>query len=414
MRIGIVVYLILSLCCLTAFTKTISVGNGHQYHSISKALEKTRNGDTLLIHKGVYKEKNIVIDKAITIKGINNPVLDGENKYEILTIKSDNVKVAGLTFSQSGKSSLQDLAAIKLLRVKDVTISDNTLLNNYFGIYLANSNNCLITKNKIKGAGLSQQSSGNGIHLWKCKNINIIRNESRGHRDGIYFEFVTESNIRNNISENNLRYGLHFMFSDNDSYEGNTFKSNGAGVAVMYTKNVKMKHNHFLNNWGSGAYGILLKDIRDSEIEDNVFEGNTTGIYAESASRIHISKNEFIRNGWALRITSSCDGLTINTNNFIGNTFDMASTSYSNITVNSFDGNYWDKYDGYDLDKNTKGDVPYYPVSLSTMLVEKAPTSTYFLHSFVLDLINQSEKMLPNIVPEGIKDSSPLMKKIAL
>jgi nitrous oxidase accessory protein len=204
------------------------------------------------------------------------------------------------------------------------------------------------------------------------------------------------------------------MFSDNDSYEDNIFRENGAGVAVMYTKNVKMKRNHFEMNWGSGAYGILLKDIRDSEITGNIFEGNTTGIFAESASRITMTKNSFLRNGWALRISSSSDGLNIYGNNFIGNTFDMASTTFNNITQNTYDGNYWDKYDGYDLNKDKKGDVPYYPVSLSTMLVERIPTSAYFLHSFVLNLINQSEKMLPNLIPEGIKDSSPLMKKIAL
>jgi nitrous oxidase accessory protein len=26
--------------------------------------------------------------------------------------------------------------------------------------------------------------------------------------------------------------------------------------------------------------------------------------------------------------------------------------------------NYWDKYEGYDLDKNKIGDIPYHPLSL--------------------------------------------------
>lgn len=394
--------------------KNYKVCKSCEFKTIKSALLKANNGDTLFIHEGEYKEGNIAISKSVTLIGVNKPVLDGLNKFEILTITANNVIVKGLTFKHSGKSSLEDLAAVKLIRVSNVLIEENVLTDNYFGIYLANCSDSRIHKNKIQGAGLSQQASGNGIHLWKSKKIKIESNESRGHRDGIYFEFVTESEIVKNISEKNLRYGLHFMFSDNDSYEGNTFRENGAGVAVMYTKNVKMKKNHFHLNWGSGAYGILLKDIRDSEITENTFEGNTTGIYAESASRINITNNKFLRNGWALRITSSCDGISITHNNFTGNTFDMAAISSNNITENKYDGNYWDKYDGYDLDKNNKGDVPYYPVSLSTLLVEKVPAAAYFLHSFVLNLINTSEKMLPSLIPDEIRDNHPSMHKFPL
>lgn len=394
--------------------RTIKVGAKFSCKTIHSAIEAARDGDTIQVFPGKYSEGNISIKKRIHLAGSGMPVLDGENKHEIITVLRDSVSITGMKFMNSGRSSLQDLAAIKLSRVNHVLVSGNELENNYFGIYLAGSSQCAVVKNKIKGSGLTQQESGNGIHLWKCSRIRIEGNESRGHRDGIYFEFVTESRITGNTSEKNLRYGLHFMFSDNDTYCNNIFRSNGAGVAVMYTKNVKMYHNLFELNWGSGAYGILLKDIRDSEIKNNVFKGNTTGIYAESVSRVTVAQNSFNKNGWAMRITSSCDQVTVTKNNFIGNTFDMASNTSALIAVNSFDGNYWDKYDGYDLNKDSKGDVPYFPVCLSTMLVEKNPTTSYFLHSFVLDVINNTEKVLPTLTPQGIKDNSPAIKKFGL
>lgn len=407
---------VLILLCLATQLKGNRIHVGKQYpnKSISSAIAKANSGDTILIHEGNYSEGNIKVDKALVITGLNFPVVSGAGKYEIFTVAANNVTITGLKLVSSGKSSLTDLAAIKLQRVSGATISGNILENNYFGIYLAGSSECKISGNKIRGNGQTQQESGNGIHLWKCNKILIEQNESRGHRDGIYFEFVTESSIIKNTSENNLRYGLHFMFSDNDKYEYNTFRNNGAGVAVMYTKNVRMYKNHFELNWGSGAYAILLKDIRDSEIKDNVFSGNTTGIYAESVSRVVIQNNTFSKNGWALRLTSSCDAVKITGNNFIGNTFDMASNTVASMTENSYDGNYWDKYEGYDLNKDKKGDVPYYPVSLSTMLVEKNNTTAYFLHSFVLELINQSEKVIPSLIPEGIRDNVPSMKKFHL
>src|SRR5690606_31426869 len=105
--------------------------------------------------------------------------------------------------------------------------------------------------------------------------ITLEDNQVSGHRDGFYFEFVKNSVILRNTSSENLRYGLHFMFSDGNRYEDNRFVSNGAGVAVMYTREIIMRKNRFLNNWGPTAYGLLLKDISNSEISANLFQGNT-------------------------------------------------------------------------------------------------------------------------------------------
>jgi nitrous oxidase accessory protein len=104
----------------------------------------------------------------------------------------------------------------------------------------------------------------------------IAGNVVEGHRDGIYFEFVTNSVIENNQSMHNVRYGLHFMFSHHNSYVGNQFSGNGAGVAVMFSNHVTMSKNVFSDNRGSAAYGILMKEISDSWVEGNYFLRNTT------------------------------------------------------------------------------------------------------------------------------------------
>jgi nitrous oxidase accessory protein len=140
---------------------------------------------------------------------------------------------------------------------------------------------CEVVSNEIISNAVSENFSGNGIHLWKCDSMLVSGNSITGHRDGIYFEFVTRSRVVNNHSEGNIRYGLHFMFSNYDDYENNTFKNNGAGVAVMYTKFVKMTGNRFEENWGPNSYGLLLKDINDAVIEHNTFYKNTTGLYSE-------------------------------------------------------------------------------------------------------------------------------------
>lgn len=407
----IIVLIIITISVSNSLAKTLKVCQSCEYKTISSALTAAAAYDSIEVASGKYTEGNLIIEKPLFIRGTGLPEVDGQKKVEVFTVKSNDVTITGFKVMNSGNSSLHDLAGIKVLKSKHVTISGNTIYDNTFGIYLSNASYCTIQNNIVTGKGTTQQASGNGIHLWKCNNIKIIGNTIRGQRDGIYFEFVTSSLIKKNYSEGNLRYGLHFMFSDDDTYEENTFINNGAGVAVMYTKNVKMYHNKFLNNWGAGSYAILLKDIRDSEIKGNQFKGNTTAISAEGSNRVKIHGNEFASNGWAVKFTTSCDEISLTGNNFSGNTFDLATNGSSSMTSNIIEGNFWDKYEGYDLDRNNTGDIPYHPVSLSNLLVEKIPASVYFLHSFVLDLIDQSEKLIPSLTPADIADKKPSMKK---
>jgi nitrous oxidase accessory protein len=237
-------------------------------------------------------------------------------------------------------------------------------------------------------------------------------NRVSGHRDGIYFEFVTASEIRDNLSEKNLRYGLHFMFSHDDHYLNNTFRENGAGVAVMYSKNVRMEKNHFEENWGPSAYGILLKDITDSHIRNNTFYKNTVGIHMEGSSRIDIVQNIFRNNGWAVKVQASCDDNVFQVNNFQGNSFDIATNG--TMVLNKFHHNYWEKYDGYDLNKDGIGDIPFHPVSMYAMIVEQNPTTLILLRSFMVSLLDKAEKAVPSLTPQALVDEYPMMKPYKL
>ncbi|MEO6850370.1 MAG: nitrous oxide reductase family maturation protein NosD, partial [Mucilaginibacter sp.] len=311
-----------------------------------------------------------------------------------------------------GTASVTDMAGIKIVNAKNVTIENNRLINNTFGVYLQNSAYCNVINNIIHCNIKDQLNGGNGIHAWKSDHLQIKGNSVAGHRDGIYFEFVTESTITGNTSSGNERYGLHFMFSHNDTYTNNTFKDNGAGVAVMYSKGVIMRDNDFVHNWGDASYGLLLKEISNSKIEHNRFIQNTTGLYMETTTNVDVKRNLFQDNGWASRVEASCSGSNFIGNNFIGNSFDIATNG--TLMLNNFNENYWDKYDGYDLDKNQVGDVPYYPVSVYSVLTEKIPVAMILYHSLLTDIMDQVEKVMPTIIPDKLKDDHPMMKKIKL
>ncbi len=395
-----------------AHSKVLEVGQNKSFKKIKDALAQAINGDTILIHQGIYKEGNIIVDKEVTLIGKNWPILDGQKKYEILSIKSNNTVITGFRVENSGYATLDDPGAIKVYEANHVTVCDNILDDNFFGIYLQYCKNTVVKNNRIKAYGVEEQQIGNGIHCWKSDSLQIIGNRISGHRDGIYFEFVTNSVIWRNISTKNIRYGLHFMFSNNDAYITNVFKNNGAGVAVMFTKNVTMINNTFEENWGDASYGLFLKEISDSYIFGNTFIRNTSGIHMEGTSRIKVEKNVFESNGWGMKIQASCMENEVVTNNFIANTFDISTNG--SLVLNTFNGNYWDKYDGYDLDRNHIGDVPYHPLSLFSVIVENNPPAMLLFRSFMVTLLDKSEKMIPSLTPDNFIDNTPLMHSVDL
>ncbi len=404
-------YLLLFIS-ISISAKTLYVGKQYGNATIQQIVNLANNGDTVIVETGHYHERNLIIQKSIVLLGINRPILDGDKKYEIISIKADNVTVDGFKLIRSGIGTLDDPAGIKIYNKRNVTISNNDLFDTFFGIYSQVGRNCIIKNNTLKAFGIAEQEIGNGIHCWKSDSMQIIGNKIQGHRDGIYFEFVTNSNIIKNISTKNIRYGLHFMFSNNDVYTSNTFKNNGAGVAVMFTKGVKMYNNLFEENWGDAAYGLLLKEISDSHIEGNKFIKNTSGIFMEGASRIIITHNLFKNNGWAMKVQASCMDNTITENNYLGNTFDVGTNG--SLVLNSFNGNYWDKYEGYDLNKDGTGDIPYRPISLFSMILEKMPPAMALFRSFMVTILDKTEKIIPSITPENLKDDTPLMKPLKL
>lgn len=392
--------------------KTIHVGANFPYKSIKSALAKTENGDTVFIHKGLYKEGNIIINKSITVIGIDRPILDGDKKFEVLSVKSSFVTIRGLRVQHSGYASLDDPGGIKVYDATRVTIIDNELYDNFFGIYIQFSTHCIIKNNKIIAFGKEEQTIGNGIHCWKSDSLQIIGNSMKGCRDGIYFEFVNNSVIWRNTVTDNIRYGLHFMNSNNDGYFTNIFSRNGAGVAVMFSKKITMMNNTFNENWGDAAYGILLKEISDCHLSGNNFNKNTAAIFMDGCNRTIVEKNAFSNNGWGLKIQANCMDNTIQKNNFLKNTFDVSTNG--TLLLNKFQYNYWDKYTGYDLNRDKIGDIPYRPLSLYAVIVEDNPTAMLLYRSLIVSLLDQSEKKIPSLTPENFIDEKPLMNLLKL
>jgi len=402
--------LALMACPIVGNAQRIDVSPAGDVRTIGAAVARATSGTTIIVHAGTYREPTIVVDKSVTIVGEGRPVIDGEGAHEIMIVRADDVTVRGLVLRNVGSSYVEDRAALRVTKARGCVIEDNRIEDGFFGIYLAEVTDCRIVRNVLRAHSTSESAAGNGIHLWSSHRITIADDSISGHRDGIYFEFVHNTRVERNVSTANLRYGMHFMYSDDCEYVSNTFRENGSGVAVMYTKRVTMTGNRFEQNWGAASYGLLLKEISDGRLIGNVFDHNTVGLLADGASRLVAEHNDFTRNGWAVRLDANTDDGRFAGNNFTGNTFDVATNG--RVITTTFSGNFWSAYRGYDLDHNGVGDVPHRPVRLFSVIVSHNAPALVLLRSAFVDLLDVAERALPALTPEMLVDSRPAMRRI--
>lgn len=405
----LVVIIIVVGWSVTASAKEIVVGPSQAVTSFSQAVAQASPFDTLCVNTGTYQEpESVIIDKPLTLIACGNVTVEASPDKGIFEVRSDSVTISGFHLKNVGRSYTKDLAAIWVDYSKYFSVENNRITDCFFAIFCTKSKSGIIRNNSVTGNAVQEHSSANAIHLWYCDSMQVQGNMVEHHRDGIYLEFTGNSRITDNLSRNNLRYGLHFMFSNHNEYLGNTFTENGAGVAVMFSDHVSMRHNRFFENWGKASYGLLLKEIYDSEIRENLFERNTMGVFAEGSNRMEFASNDFKDNGWAIKMRGSSADNEITNNNFMGNSFHVATDAGS--SGNRYHHNYWDDYSGYDLDKDGVGDVPHRPVNLFSYLVSRIDESIILLRSSFIEVLNYAERVVPAVTPTDLQDEEPLMQ----
>jgi len=375
--------------------------------TIAEMVSAASPGDTIHVPAGVYTEPTIVIDRPLSLVGEPGAVIRGRGDHELVVIDADDVTVSGFSLERVDKTFMEDRAGIRVAGRANCRISNNSLLDTFFGVYLARADHCEVSANRFSARFDNETSGGNAIHSWYSKSLIIADNRIVGFRDGIYLEFTEDSFVTGNVSTENLRYGLHFMFSDRCTYEGNEFSDNRAGVAVMYGDDITMRGNAFRRAWGSSAYGLLLKEIKDGVVEGNTFEGNSIGLLLESVDRVSFTANRFVENGWAIKLMASATKNVFSRNAFVRNTLDVATNSRSSFST--FDANYWDRYRGYDLDHDDFGDAAHRPVTLFSVLAEQHESMLYLYRSLLIDVLDAAERLIPLLTPTDLVDAHPVM-----
>lgn len=374
------------------------------------AIDDARPGDTLLVPYGVYTG-NLVLDKKLTLLGINKPVLRGDGTGSCLTITADSCVVKGFVIERSGGMLVHEDAGV-LIKSNHNHVEENALRDVLFGIYLLEADSNMIRNNIVIGRReLDLGQRGSGIHVWNSHRNTLIGNSITDARDGFYIQ-----NANYTVVEGNevfaVRYGLHYMYADSNIFRYNKFHDNVAGAAIMYSRGIVFRHNLFIHNRGFASYGILFQDCHGMVADSNIVADNVIGMFFEASTDNLFWHNIVAQNDVALQMFQNSTNNIFTENNFIDNLSPLTIVGKRTESNWSHDGkgNYWSSYDGYDIDLNGVGDVPMKIQNVFNYLEGSYPNLRLYLYSPASQALAVAAKAFPIININEEVDRYPLMK----
>jgi nitrous oxidase accessory protein len=390
----------------TAPAATLDVAPGGA--ALSEAVEKAQPGDQLVLASGVHNGP-IVITKAIALDGAPGAIIDGGGSGTAVKIITSGAAVRRLTIRGSGTRGENFDSGVYVEQGADnVSIENNTLTGNLFGVVLHGSKNATVRNNTIANrSDLWLNDRGNGIHIWNNTGSTIEGNTVSSGRDGIYIEISHDNIIRGNRFEG-LRFAVHYMYANNNEISGNTSIHNHVGFALMYSRGLKVFNNLSVSDL---QHGLMLHTTYKSEVWGNFIYG--TGekclfIYTSAGNDIH--DNRFEQCGIGVHFTGGSEDNAFYGNSFLANEMQV---KYTGLKVYEWSrkgrGNFWSDNPAFDLDGNGIADAAYRPNTLVDWVLWKYPLAKLLVSSPAVQTLRYVQDQLPTLYPGGAVDSYPLM-----
>ncbi len=375
--------------------------------SIGAALSRAAAGDTVLVERGRYQER-LVIDKPITLKGVNRPTVSGGLQGDTIRVTSPDVTIEGLIVADSGADLEKQNAGIYIQPGAHRTKVRNCDLNyNLFGLWIEGVQDVEISGNLITGKrDLLSSQRGNGIQLYNTTGARIIGNNISFVRDAIYVDVSHEAVFRGNRMHHS-RYGTHYMNSYRNLWEGNESYLNRGGLALMEVRDQVVRDNIA---WGNSDHGIMLRTIQDSVVENNIVAGNGRGFFVYDAEYNVLRGNLVIDNVVGVHLWAGSTRNQVEANDFIRNREQVRYVATRDEPWGVKEGNYWSNYLGWDRDGNGLGDVAYEANDLVDRLTWRHPMVKLLLNSPAIQTLRLIAQQFPLLRAPSVVDRKPRMQ----
>jgi nitrous oxidase accessory protein len=389
---------------LAAQAATLTVQPGGD---LAEAVRQASPGDVVEVKRGMYRV-NLLIDKPLTLRGLDRPTLSGGNEGDTIRVTSPDVVIEGLIVRDSGDSLKNQNAGIYLYPgAHRAIVRRCDLTYNLFGLWIEKANDVLIEHNTITGKreyGSSQR--GNGIQLYNTKGARIFHNNISFVRDALYVDVSHHAVFRGNRLHHS-RYGTHYMNSYHNLWEDNDSYYNRGGLALMEVRDQVVRGNRA---WGNSDHGIMLRTLQDSVIEDNIVAGNSRGFFIYDVEYIKLNRNLVVDNVVGVHLAAGSTRNEVEGNDFISNREQVRYVGARDERWGTQGGNHWSNYVGWDRDGDGRGDVPYEANDMVDRLTWRYPAIKLLLASPAVQALRLVGQQFPVLRVPSVVDPHPRMQ----
>jgi nitrous oxidase accessory protein len=388
----------------SAVAATLTVRPGDDLAAVVKAAAP---GDVVEVARGLYRV-NLLIDKPLTLRGINRPTLSGGQTGDTIRVTAPDVVIEGLIVRDSGDSLKDQNAGIYLYPGAHRAVVQNCdLTYNLFGLWIEKANDVRVQGNTITGKREYNSSQrGNGVQLYNTTGARIFDNNISFVRDALYVDVSHHAIFRGNKLHHS-RYGTHYMNSYHNLWEDNDSYYNRGGLALMEVRDQVVRNNRA---WGNSDHGIMLRTLQDSVIENNVVAGNNRGFFIYDVEYATLRGNLVVDNVVGVHLAAGSTRNVVEGNDFIANREQVRYVGARDERWGAQSGNHWSNYLGWDRDGNGIGDVPYEANDMVDRLTWQHPSMKLLLASPAVQALRLVGQQFPILRVPSVVDPKPRMQ----
>ncbi|MBK8440733.1 MAG: nitrous oxide reductase family maturation protein NosD [Rhodobacter sp.] len=381
--------------------------------ALQQAIAGADPGDVLILSPGHYPGA-VTIDQSLTLTAEGKAVIDGLGQGTVITITAPDVTVRGLTVTGSGMSGETLDAGIKIVKKADrATVEGNAVLGNLHGIDVHGGLDAKVIGNVIEGTQQSRLNDrGNGIYVWNSPGALVDGNAVRWGRDGIFANASKKNTFRNNTFRD-LRFAVHFMYTNDSELSGNISIGNHLGFAIMFSNRVTVNDNLSL---GDRDYGVMLNYANNADVSGNLVRGGAKKcLFIYNAHKNLIFRNRFQGCGIGIHFTAGSERNVLTENAFIGNREQVKYVGTKHVEwSHESRGNFWSDHPAFDLNGDGIADSVFRPNDLMDHILWSQPAAALLTGAPAVQLVRWSQKNFPATLPGGVLDSFPLMAALSI
>lgn len=395
----------LILCSsLGAIAKDITVTEKLQF-----AINQAAAGDRLFLSAGTYFGP-ILLAKSLKIIGRDGVTVKGSGRGNVITVKAADVSISGLTITGSGLLlETQDSGIFLSKQATGAIVEDNRIIDNLIGVYVWGAKMAILRNNIIRGRqDMRVNERGNGVQIWNAPGAVVEGNDIQYGRDGIFVTTSKENIFRNN-NIHDVRFAVHYMYTNKSKVMNNISTDNDIGYAIMFSTHVDMVGNQSIND---RERGILFNYANRVNVQGNrVTGGPEKCIFIYNSNRNIIRDNMLAGCDIGVQFTAGSEKNDITGNAFIDNRMQVKYVGTRWLEWSSEGrGNYWSDNTAFDMDGDGIADNIYRPNDLTDQILWRYPSAKLLMNSPAVLLLKWAQSAFPALHPGGVIDSAPLMK----